>query len=99
MNYTKSRMSGAVKDYKKMYDVIKNWDESPPPTEYKNGKYYNEEGHYIYGIGYALQDMPFHGWTGVAAENELYHYKKVEKTYKNFKIALENALGIKNKKE
>lgn len=27
MNYTKSRMSGAVEDYKKMYDVIKNWDE------------------------------------------------------------------------
>ena len=99
MNYTKSRMSGAVKDYEKMYDVIKNCDESPPPTEYKDGKYYNEEGHYIYGIGYVLPDMLFHGWQAMLQKNELYHYKEVEKAYKNLKIALENALGIKNKKE
>ena len=99
MDYTKSRLSGAVEDYKKMYNVIKNWDEQPPPTEYKDGKYYNEEGHYIYGIGYALQDMPFHGWIGAAAKNEWYHYEEIEKAYKNLKIALENALGIANQKK
>ena len=37
----------------------------------KDGKYYNEEGHYIYGMGHALPDMLFHGWTGNAAKKRI----------------------------
>ena len=75
MEYTKSRMSGMVSDYEKMYDAIKNWNEASPPTKrLDDGTFYNEPGHYIYGMGWALEDMGFHGWVGDAAKNEVYHY-------------------------
>ena len=76
MEYTKSRMSGMVSDYQKMYDAIKNWNEESPPTKrLEDGTFYNEPGHYIYGMGWALGDMCFHGWVGDAAKNEMYHYE------------------------
>lgn len=86
MEYTKSRMSGMVSDYQKMYDVIKNWDESSFNKESKD--------HYIYGMGWVIGDMAYHGWTGDAAKNERHHYDEVKKTHKALKIALQNALGI-----
>lgn len=95
MEYTKSKMSGMISDYQKMYDAIKNWNEASPPTKVIDGKAYNEEGHYIYGMGWALGDMGFHGWTGDAAKNENYHYEEVRKAHKALKVALQNALGIK----
>lgn len=94
MEYTKSKMNGMVSDYQKMYDVIKNWNEASPPTKYIDGKHYNEEGHYIYGMGWAIGDMGFHGWSGEAAKNEIYHYEEVRKAHKALKVALQNALGI-----
>lgn len=95
MEYTKSKMSGMVSDYKKMYDAIKNWDETSPPTKrLEDGTFYNEPGHYIYGMGWVLGDMGFHGWTGDAAKNEVYHYEEVSKAHKALKVALQHALGI-----
>lgn len=94
MEYTKSKMSGMVFDYQKMYDVIKNWNEASPPSKIENGKIINEEGHYIYGMGWTLGDMPFHGWTGDAAKNEWHNFEEVRKAHKALKVALQNALGI-----
>ena len=95
MEYTKSRMSGMVSDYEKMYDAIKNWNEASPPTKrLEDGTFYNEPGHYIYGMGWTLEDMGFHGWAGDAAKNEVYHYEEVRKAHKALKVALQNALGI-----
>lgn len=93
--YHKSRMSGAVADYQKMYNAIKNWNTASPPTRFVNGEIYNEEGHYIYGMGWIIDDMGFHGWSGKAAEVERYHYEEVRKAHKALKVALQNALGIK----
>ena len=57
MEYTKSRMSGMVSYYQKMYDAIKNWNEDSPPTKrLEDGTFYNEPGHYIYGMGWALEE-------------------------------------------
>lgn len=88
MKYKKSNMSGMVSDYHKMYDAIKNWNESPYAGEVK-------DGYYIYGMGWAVSDMAFHGWVGEAAENERHHYEEVRKAHKALKVALQNALGIK----
>ena len=90
-----SKMHGMWDNYQKMYDAIKNWNEASPPTKVDDGKLYNKPGHYIYGMGWALSDMGFHGWTGDAAENERYHYEEVRKAHKELKTALQNALGIK----
>lgn len=87
MKYKKSNMSGMVSDYQKMYDAIKNWDESPPTEVVK-------DGYYIYGMGWAIDDMGYHGWLGEAAQNEIYHYEEVRKAHKALKVALQNALGI-----
>ena len=87
MKYTKSNMSGMISDYQKMYDAIKNWDESPSTIEV-NGE------SYIYGMGWAIGDMGYHGWSGDAAKNEIHHYEEVKKAHKALKSALQNALGI-----
>ena len=87
MEYTKSKMKGIVQDYQQMYDAIKNWNESPPPGPVTGG-------YYIYGMGWSIDDMPYHGWIGADADNERYHYKEVRKAHKALKVALQNALGI-----
>lgn len=94
MEYTKSNMSGMVKNYQKMYDTIKNWNEASPPTKVIDEQIHNEEGHYLYGMGWAIGDMGYHGWSGDAAKNEIYHYEEVRKAHKALKVALQNALGI-----
>jgi len=90
----RSNISGMVEDYQKMYDTIKNWNEPSPPSKVIDGKVINEEGHYIYGMGWIIGDAPYFGWENDKLENEKYHYDNVSKTYSEFKIALEQALGI-----
>lgn len=94
MKIEKSNMSGMVSDYQKMYDAIKNWNEASPPSEVKDGKVYNEPGHYIYGMGWAICDAPYHGWSGEVLNREKYHYEEVRKAHEALKAALQNALGI-----
>lgn len=98
-NNIPSQMSGMRDDYQKMYDDIKNWNEESPPTQFIDGKSYNEPGHYIYRFGWVLSEMGFHGWTGDAAKNEWYHYEEVKKAHKALKVALQNALGIEQTKK
>jgi len=85
-----SKMSGMVKDYNKMYETIKDWNESPID---------NSEGeHYIYGMGYAISDAAYFGFTKKELDNERYHYHNVVQKYKEFKEALAEAIGIANSK-
>ena len=90
----KSEMNGMIADYQKMYDAIKNWNEASSATSMIDGKPYNEPGHYIYGMGWAIGDMGYHGWTDEAAKNEILNYEEVKKAHKALKVALQNALGI-----
>lgn len=76
-----------ISDYQKMYDTIKDWNESVPVGVVK-------DGYYIFGMGWAISDMGFHGWSGDAAKNEIHHYEEVRKAHKALKVALQNALGI-----
>ncbi|GLB26520.1 hypothetical protein LXJ15735_27610 [Lacrimispora xylanolytica] len=82
-----SKMSGMVKDYKKMYTIIENWNESPSNS--------NAQGHYLYGMGYAISDAPYFGFTGDELDNERFYYHNVEQKYKEFKNALKEAIGDK----
>lgn len=82
-----SRMSGMVKDYKNMYEIIKNWNERASSDS-------DEKSHYLYDMGWTIGDAPYHGYTGNNFENERYHYKNVEQKYKEFKKALEDAIGM-----
>ena len=86
MDYTKSRMKGMVDCYQKMYDTIKNWNEEAPAGPVTE--------HYIYNMGWSVGDMAYHGWSGDAAKNEIYHYEEVKRAHKALKVALQNALGI-----
>lgn len=97
MEYRKSNMVGAVADYQAMYNAIKNWNESSPPTQFIDGQCYNEPGHYIYNMGWSISEMPYFGWTGEALKNERYHYEEVRKAHKALKVALQNALGIEQR--
>lgn len=90
----KSNMSGMVKDYQRMYGAIKNWDEPSHPTKIIDGKPMNEEGHYIYGMGWGIGDAAYFGWTGDALQNERDHYENVRSKHAELKKALEEALGI-----
>lgn len=82
----KSKMRGMISDYQKMYESVKNWNES--------GFHKESKDHYIYGMGWSIIDMAYHGWVGEAADNERYHYEEVRKAHKALKVALQNALGI-----
>ena len=50
-------------------------------------------------MGWAIDDMGFHGWSGEDAKNEVYHYEEVRKAHKALKVALQNALGIEQTKK
>ena len=91
MEYTKSNMRGMVSDYQKMYDAIKNWNESSFGKESKD--------HYLYGMGWSIGDMAYFGWTGDAAKNERHHYEEVRQAHKALKVALQNALGVEQTEE
>ena len=84
-----SNMQGARKDYAIMYDLIKNWNSSPFEDTKNN--------HYLYDLGYALDDMKYYGWIGEEAKNERFHYEEICKAHSALKLALENALGIDKK--
>lgn len=72
-----TRMSGAKNIYQKIYDEIKNYDET-----------------HFFHLSWALTDAPYHGWDGDKLLNEKELYDNVKKKYNEFKIALEEALGI-----
>lgn len=99
MGIEKSNMTGMVADYQAMYDAIRNWNEASLPSEVKDGKVYNEPGHYIYGMGWAIGDAPYHGWTGENLDRERHLYEEVKKAHKALKVALQNALGYEQREK
>lgn len=76
----KTRISGAFKDYSKMFEQIKDWNNS------------DADG-VLYGLGWAIDDIGYHGWTGEAAENEHNIFKKVETAHSYLLKTLAEAIG------
>lgn len=93
----KSNMSGIYYDYREMFKKIMNWDTGDSdPRFYGHGTHPvlgNQEGHYLYNIGWSLSDAPFHGWEGEALRNELTIYHKVQESYQYFLKSLAEAIG------
>lgn len=87
--YSKSNMSGLVKDYQKVYDEIKNWNNF-------NNDLSSELAGIMYGMGYSLDDAPFFGWTGDKLNEERRTFNAIEKAYTDMLFALEDALGIES---
>lgn len=91
--YSKSNMSGMVKDYKKLYDIVKLWREvSVEESEEEKSKLKG----IIYGMGYGIGDAPYFGWTGEALQEERKTFNAVEKAYTDLLFALEDALEIES---
>lgn len=81
----KSNCIGCIKNYKKMYDIIKSWDNSPNNSN---------EWTPIWSIGYSVGDLPYFWSNKQAIEKEYECYKNVENAYQEFKLKLEIALGL-----
>lgn len=96
----KSNMSGAYDIYRQMFKQIMWWDLSPKETGntyFKDGTHQvlgNEDGHYLYDLGWSMGDMGYHGWSGPAAENECNIYNKVETAYFYLLKSLAEAIGF-----
>lgn len=86
----KSKMFGAVHMYRKMLDIVRDWDESAAAAEQSDG---NESGHYLDTIDWELSDAPYHGWSGDALASEYDIYHDVQAKYRAFKTALLEAAG------
>lgn len=80
-----------------MFKQIMHWDDNDvDPRYYAHGTHPilgNEDGHYIYSAGYAIDDAAYHGWHGEALENEVDTYKKVEISYLYLLKSLAEAIG------
>lgn len=81
--FPKSKMLGANNAYQKMYDILKPIDDPD-----SNGA--------LYGLGWAMGDMPYHGWVGEAAKAENQTYNAVCNAYLYLMNCLEDALGIES---
>lgn len=80
-NTSKSNLTGFVSDYKKLYDIVKAMDDD-------NGS--------MNSLGWAVGDLDYH-CSRETADRERIIYNNIEKTYKAFLNALEDALGIESK--
>ena len=78
-------MEGNINNYKKMYDIIQDWDTGTTDTK---------SGHYIWHTFMGMGDAPYFGWTGDALKDENMIFDKVHISYMYFKKALAEALGI-----
>lgn len=81
----KTKMSGAFEDYLKMFKQVMYWGTSQMSSHYyQHGTHKvlgNEDGHYLYDLGWSISEMGYHGWSGDAAKNERDIYNKVETAY------------------
>lgn len=82
---SKTRMTGPYNDYLEMFEQIMFWNAAQHKVEkYNNEKYKPQDIKncgYLYGLGWAISDMYYHGWQGEAAKNEQDIYDKVETAY------------------
>lgn len=97
---SKTRMSGAYGAYLEMFKKIMFWDISPTDVKkYENKKYKtsdNQDCDELYGLGWAMGDLPFHGWSGEAAENEFEIYHKVKTAYSYLMKVLAEAIDFED---
>lgn len=92
---SKSLIPDAIKDYRKMYDIIKYWDEDSHLLQKIDGKVINKKENYIYGPGWAVDAASYYGFDNKDVfGNEWNVYKNVKRTYREFLQALEDAIGI-----
>lgn len=94
----KSNMQGAVSEYKKMFKHLMNWGEPMGNHNdlYSHGTHRvlgNEEGHYIYDVGYTMSEMGYHGWIGESGKNERDIQKRISTAYYCLVKALAEAIG------
>lgn len=94
----KSNMQGTVEIYQKMFKVLMDWGEPMGSHNdlYSHGTHRileNEEGHYIYDIGYIMGDMEYHGWIGDDAKSERAIQKRISTAYYCLVKALAEAIG------
>lgn len=96
---SKTRMSGAYNTYLKMFKTIMFWEASPIEVKkYKNEKYKTPDNQddCLYGLGWAMDDIYYHGWDGEAARNEIDNYNKVSTAYRYLMKALAEAIGFED---
>ena len=82
-----TRMSGMFECYENLYNEIVQWGYDCPENSDSKLK------EIIYGMGYTMDDMMYHGWTGETANNERSTFKDVENAYLKLLFALEDAIG------
>ena len=72
---SKTRMTGAYETYLKIFKKIMFLNVSQIDVKkYENEKYKTPDNQYddcLYGLGWAIGDMYYHGWEGDAAKNEI----------------------------
>ena len=86
-NTKKTRMSGMFECYENLYNEVIQWGYDCPKDSDSKLK------EIIYGMGYTIGDMPYHGWTGEPANDERKTFKAVEDAYRQLLFALEDAIG------
>lgn len=94
----RSNMSGAINTYTKMFKELMEWGEPMGKHNnlYSGGTHRvlgNEEGHYIYDIGYSVGEIPYHGWSGEEVKNERDIEKRISTAYYCLVKALAEAIG------
>ena len=97
----KTRMLGAYETYLKMFKKIMFWDISQRDVEKYENKAYKtpdnqDDNDYLYGLGWAMEDIGFHGWEGQAAKNEIENYDKVLTAYRYLMKALAEAIDFED---
>ena len=80
----KTNMRGNKDNYDKMFKTIKNWDSWETD---------DEDDCYLFHVGMAMGDAPFHGWVGEELKNEMEIYEKIETSYLYLLKSLAEAIG------
>ena len=96
---SKTRMTGAYDTYLKMFKTIMFWESSAIEVKkYENEKYktLDNQDDCLYGLGWAMGDIYYHGWEGEAAQNEMDNYHKVSTAYRYLMKALAEAIDFED---
>ena len=96
---SKTRMSGAYNTYLKMFKTIMFWEASSIEVKkYENEKYKTPDNQddYLYGLGWDMDDIYYHGWEGEAAKNEIENYNKVLTAYRYLMKTLAEAIDFED---
>ena len=97
---SKTRMSGAYETYLKIFKKIMFLNVSQIDVKkYENEKYKTPDNQYddcLYGLGWAIGDMYYHGWEGDAAKNEIENYNKVRTAYCYLMKSLAEAIDFED---